>query len=137
MKAMSATQERPYWRGVHHLALITTDMDKTVRFYHGVLGARLVITIATPSFRHYFFEFDQGNPGTGRLDEAHQALVQDRDRQRQHGGQDHDPGADHDRLRGASRTPAARAWARPRAMRYDFPAPMTSTASPARRCSAT
>jgi len=58
---MSATQDRPYWRGVHHLALITTDMDRTVRFYHGVLGARLVITIATPSFRHYFFEFDQGN----------------------------------------------------------------------------
>jgi catechol-2,3-dioxygenase len=26
-----------------------------------VLGARLVITIATPAFRHYFFEFDQGN----------------------------------------------------------------------------
>ncbi len=58
---MSEHENRPYWRGVHHLALITTDMDKTVRFYHGVLGARLVITIATPAFRHYFFEFDQGN----------------------------------------------------------------------------
>jgi catechol 2,3-dioxygenase-like lactoylglutathione lyase family enzyme len=32
-----------------------------VRFYHGVLGARLVLTIGTPAFRHYFFEFDQGN----------------------------------------------------------------------------
>ena len=58
---MSATEDRTYWRGVHHLALITTDMDRTVRFYHGVLDARLVITIATPSFKHYFFEFDQGN----------------------------------------------------------------------------
>ena len=58
---MSATENRPYWRGVHHLALITTDMDATVRFYHGVLGARLVITLATPAFKHYFFEFDQGN----------------------------------------------------------------------------
>jgi catechol 2,3-dioxygenase-like lactoylglutathione lyase family enzyme len=58
---MITTQDTTYWRGVHHLALITTDMDKTVRFYHGVLGARLVITIATPAFRHYFFEFDQGN----------------------------------------------------------------------------
>ena len=58
---MSAATENPYWRGVHHLALVTTDMDKTVRFYHGVLGARLVITLATPAFRHYFFEFDQGN----------------------------------------------------------------------------
>jgi len=57
---MSAT-ESPYWRGIHHLALVTADMDATVRFYHGVLGARLVITLATPAFRHYFFEFDQGN----------------------------------------------------------------------------
>jgi catechol 2,3-dioxygenase-like lactoylglutathione lyase family enzyme len=49
--------EQPHWRGINHLALITTDMDATVRFYHGVLGARLVATIGTPSFRHYFFEF--------------------------------------------------------------------------------
>ena len=58
---MSATSNQPYWRGVHHLALVTTDMDETVRFYHGVLGARLLITIATPAFRHYFFELDEGN----------------------------------------------------------------------------
>ncbi|HVM39495.1 MAG TPA: VOC family protein [Acidimicrobiia bacterium] len=56
-----SSEERPFWRGVHHLALVTTDMDATVRFYHEVLGARLVITLATPAFRHYFFEFDQGN----------------------------------------------------------------------------
>ena len=30
---------------------------RTVRFYHGVLGARLVATVGTPEFRHYFFEF--------------------------------------------------------------------------------
>jgi catechol 2,3-dioxygenase-like lactoylglutathione lyase family enzyme len=47
----------PRWRGINHLALITTDMDATVRFYHGTLGARLVATIATPELRHYFFEF--------------------------------------------------------------------------------
>ena len=58
---MSETKDHVYWRGVHHLALITTDMDATVRFYHGVLGARLVTTLSTPAFRHYFFEFDQGN----------------------------------------------------------------------------
>lgn len=46
----------PRWRGINHLALITTDMDATVRFYHGVLGARLVATIGKPEFRHYFFE---------------------------------------------------------------------------------
>jgi len=47
----------PRWRGINHLALVTTDMDATVRFYHGVLGARLVATLATPEFRHYFFDF--------------------------------------------------------------------------------
>jgi catechol 2,3-dioxygenase-like lactoylglutathione lyase family enzyme len=47
----------PYWRGINHLALVTNDMDATVRFYHGTLGARLLATIGTPGFRHYFFEF--------------------------------------------------------------------------------
>ena len=51
------TSEAPRWRGINHLALITPDMDATVRFYHGVLGARLVATIGTPGFRHYFFDF--------------------------------------------------------------------------------
>ena len=46
----------PHWRGINHLALITTDMDATVRFYDGALGARLVATLGTPEFRHYFFE---------------------------------------------------------------------------------
>ena len=36
-------------------------MDATVRFYHGVLGARLVSTIGTPGFRHYFFDVGPGN----------------------------------------------------------------------------
>ena len=47
----------PRWRGINHLALVTNDMDATVRFYHGTLGARLVATIGNASFRHYFFEF--------------------------------------------------------------------------------
>jgi catechol 2,3-dioxygenase-like lactoylglutathione lyase family enzyme len=42
---------------VNHLALVTSDMDATTRFYAGVLGARLVATVGTPAFRHYFFEF--------------------------------------------------------------------------------
>ena len=50
-----------HWRGVHHLALVTPDMDATVRFWHGVIGARLVSTLATPAFRHYFFEVAAGN----------------------------------------------------------------------------
>ncbi len=58
---MSATVEQPRWRGINHLALVTSDMDATVRFYHGVLGARLVATIGTSSFRHYFFEIGVQN----------------------------------------------------------------------------
>jgi catechol 2,3-dioxygenase-like lactoylglutathione lyase family enzyme len=36
-------------------------MDATVRFWHGVIDARLVVTLATPAFRHYFFEVAPGN----------------------------------------------------------------------------
>lgn len=51
-----ADVEIPRWRGVNHLALITNDMDATVRFYDGVLGMRLVAHLGNESFRHYFFE---------------------------------------------------------------------------------
>lgn len=51
----------PRWRGINHLALVCSDMDATVRFYVGVLGARLVATVGTPDFRHYFFEIGPGN----------------------------------------------------------------------------
>src|SRR4051794_8180215 len=60
--AMSAdTESRPYWRGINHLALVTADMDATVRFYHGVLGMRLVATLMAGPMRHYFFETAPGN----------------------------------------------------------------------------
>jgi catechol 2,3-dioxygenase-like lactoylglutathione lyase family enzyme len=58
---MTDAADMVHWRGVHHLALITPDMDATVRFWHGVIGARLVTTLATPAFRHYFFEVAPGN----------------------------------------------------------------------------
>ena len=58
---MPDNPQEPRWRGINHLALITNDMDATTRFYHAVLGARLVSTIATPTFRHYFFEIGAGN----------------------------------------------------------------------------
>lgn len=59
-------------RGVHHLALNTDDMKKTLDFYIGVLGMRLVHGLTTPpggeerskergsppygNVRHYFFD---------------------------------------------------------------------------------
>src|SRR5207253_10183654 len=59
--AMVPASETPRWRGVNHLALVTPDMDATVRFYAGVLGMRVVATTMAGPKRHYFFEM--GNPG--------------------------------------------------------------------------
>jgi len=53
--------EVPHWRGINHLALVTADMDATVRFYQGVLGMRLVATTMAGPMRHYFFEIGPGN----------------------------------------------------------------------------
>ncbi len=61
LKVVNDNLERPCWRGVNHLALVTDDMDATVRFYHGVLGARLIATLSVPAFRHYFFEIGPQN----------------------------------------------------------------------------
>ena len=53
--------ENPRWRGINHLALVTPDMDATVRFYHGVLGMRLVASVMAGPMRHYFFEIGPEN----------------------------------------------------------------------------
>ena len=58
---MGGMSEPPRWRGVNHLALVTPDMDATVRFYHGVLGMRLVATVMAGPMRHYFFEIGAEN----------------------------------------------------------------------------
>ena len=49
------------WRGINHLALVTPDMDATTRFYAGVLGMPLVMTLMAGSMRHYFFEIAPEN----------------------------------------------------------------------------
>lgn len=54
---MQPTDRYVPWNGLNHLALITNDMDATVRFWHGVMGAPLVATVGTDTFRHYFFSF--------------------------------------------------------------------------------
>jgi catechol 2,3-dioxygenase-like lactoylglutathione lyase family enzyme len=43
------------------MALVTPDMDATVRFYSGVLGMPLVATLMAGPMRHYFFEMAPGN----------------------------------------------------------------------------
>jgi len=53
--------DAPHWRGINHLALVTPDMDATVRFYAGVLGMRVVATTMAGPMRHYFFEIAPQN----------------------------------------------------------------------------
>ncbi len=61
-------------QGVNHLALVTPNMEETVRFYTEVLGMDLVATIVAPKImnteynwgnaenaRHYFFDMGGGN----------------------------------------------------------------------------
>lgn len=61
-------------QGVNHLALVTKDMNETVKFYTDVLGLDLVATIVAPKIvnteynwgnadnaRHYFFDMGGGN----------------------------------------------------------------------------
>jgi len=43
--------------GINHLAFITDDMVKTIRFYRDLLGMELTAGIGHEGFRHYFFRF--------------------------------------------------------------------------------
>jgi len=40
---------------INHLAFITSDMGKTIRFYRDLLGMELEMGIGHGGFRHYFF----------------------------------------------------------------------------------
>lgn len=44
------------YNGVNHLAMVTSDMDRTIRFWRDLLGMRLVVGLGKPGYRHYFFE---------------------------------------------------------------------------------
>jgi catechol 2,3-dioxygenase-like lactoylglutathione lyase family enzyme len=47
--------------GVNHLALVCSDMERTVEFYSGVLGMPLIKTIELPRGLGQHFFFDCGN----------------------------------------------------------------------------
>ena len=47
--------------GINHLAMVTSDMDKTVRFWRDFLGMRLVAGLGSGSYRHYFFEITEND----------------------------------------------------------------------------
>jgi catechol 2,3-dioxygenase-like lactoylglutathione lyase family enzyme len=42
--------------GINHLAFITDDMGKTIRFYRDLLGLKLSAGIGHDGYRHYFFQ---------------------------------------------------------------------------------
>ena len=44
------------YTGINHLAMVTGDMDRTIRFWRDLLGMRLVAGLGRPGYRHYFFE---------------------------------------------------------------------------------
>ena len=48
-------------RGVNHIALVTSDMARTVQFYRDVLGMPLVKTLSLPEGMGQHFFFDIGN----------------------------------------------------------------------------
>jgi catechol 2,3-dioxygenase-like lactoylglutathione lyase family enzyme len=51
-------------RGVHHVALISSDVERTVRFYQDVLGFPLTEMFENrdyPGSTHFFFDIGNGN----------------------------------------------------------------------------
>ena len=44
------------YTGINHLAMVTNDMDTTIRFWRDLLGMRLVAGLGRPGYRHYFLE---------------------------------------------------------------------------------
>jgi catechol 2,3-dioxygenase-like lactoylglutathione lyase family enzyme len=48
------------WVGRNHLALITANLERTTRLWHGVMGAPLVATLGIEAFRPYGFDVGHG-----------------------------------------------------------------------------
>jgi catechol 2,3-dioxygenase-like lactoylglutathione lyase family enzyme len=49
------------FKGIHHLAMATKDMEGTTRFWRDLLGMRLVAGLGKPGYRHYFFQIGENN----------------------------------------------------------------------------
>ena len=47
------------YNGINHLALVTRNMDETIRFWRDFLGMRLVAGLGGNKYRHYFFEISE------------------------------------------------------------------------------
>jgi len=55
---------RPSARGIHHVALLSSDVEQTVRFYQGVLEFPLIEIFENRDYQgsnHFFFNLGHGN----------------------------------------------------------------------------
>ncbi len=61
LKSSLSSKEAPVvkYTGINHLAMVTADMDVTIRFWRDLLGMRLVAGLGNPGSRHYFFEISK------------------------------------------------------------------------------
>src|SRR5215472_3688849 len=51
-------------RGIHHTALVSSDVERTIRFYQGVLEFPLTEIVENRDYRgsnHFFFDLGNGN----------------------------------------------------------------------------
>jgi catechol 2,3-dioxygenase-like lactoylglutathione lyase family enzyme len=63
----SEAPRRLQLRGIHHITLICSNLERSVAFYRDVLGMRLVkqtVNLDDTSARHFFFGDALGTPGT-------------------------------------------------------------------------
>lgn len=54
-------------QGIHHITVIASDIERTTRFYTGVLGQRLLkrtVNFDVPEAPHYYYGDRAGRPGT-------------------------------------------------------------------------
>jgi catechol 2,3-dioxygenase-like lactoylglutathione lyase family enzyme len=61
---MSRPANREFdFKGINHLALVSSDMERTVAFYQGLLGMPLIKTIDLPRGlgQHFFFDIGNGD----------------------------------------------------------------------------
>src|SRR5438477_9715585 len=63
---LASPEQRPTSsaRGVHHLALLSGDVERTIAFYQGVLGFPLTELFENRDYRgstHFFFDIGNGN----------------------------------------------------------------------------
>ncbi len=47
------------FNGINHLAMVTKDMDATIRFWRDLIGMRLVAGLGGKKYKHYFFEISE------------------------------------------------------------------------------